>query len=67
MAKKETQIQENQYLSIEMLKEKNKTPDAVYQGMCVANGWQRGKAIEQEEYQRAQQRFLGAAMGGARK
>lgn len=67
MAKKETQIQENECFSIEMLKEKNKTPDAVYQGMCAANGWQRGKVITQEEYQRAQQRFLGAAMGGAKK
>lgn len=67
MAKKETQNQENQCFSIEMLKERNKTPDAVYQGMCVANGWQRGKVITQEEYQRAQQRFLDAAMGGAKK
>lgn len=67
MAKKETQNQESKQMSIEMLKQENKTPDAVYQGMCAANGWQRGKIVSEEEYRQAHQRFLGAVMGGARK
>lgn len=67
MAKKETQNQEKEHLSIETLKEKNKTPDAVYQGMCAANGWQRGKMVSQEEYRQAHQRFLNTVIGGGRK
>lgn len=64
MAKKETEKQEKEYLTIEKLKETNRTPEAVYQGMCAANGWQKGRAVTPEEYQEAQQRFLGAAIGG---
>lgn len=67
MAKKETQNQEKEHLSIETLKEKNKTSDAVYQGMCAANGWQRGKMVSQEEYRQAHQRFLNTVIGGGRK
>ncbi len=64
MAKKETEKQEKEYLAIEKLKEINRTPEAVYQGMCAANGWQKGRAVTPEEYWEAQQRFLGAAIGG---
>lgn len=63
MARKEAQGQDVKYLAIEELKETSKTPDAVYQGMCAANGWQKGRAVTPEEYQKAQQRFLGAATG----
>ncbi len=64
MAKKETEKQEQEYLAVEKLKEINRTPEAVYQGMCAANGWQKGRAVTPEEYREAQQRFLGAAIGG---
>ncbi len=64
MAKKETEKQEKEYLTIEKLREINRTPEAVYQGMCAANGWQKGRMVTPEEYWEAQQRFLGAAIGG---
>lgn len=64
MARKETEKQEKEYLTIEKLKEINRTLEAVYQGMCAANGWQKGRAVTPEEYMEAQQRFLGAAIGG---
>ncbi len=67
MTKKETGTQEKEYLAIEKLREINRTPDAVYEGMCAANGWQKGRAVTPEEYWEAQQRFLGAAIGGKRK
>lgn len=64
MARKESQNQTDEQLAIEQLKEINKTPDAVYQGMCTANGWQRGRMASPEEYWDAYRRFLGAAIGG---
>lgn len=68
MAKKETERQTEQqgdeYLTIEKLKEINKTSNAVYQGMCAANGWQKGRVVTPEQYWEAQRRFLGAAIGG---
>lgn len=67
MAKKEPEKQNSEYLTIEKLKEINKTPDAVYQGMCAANGWQKGRAATPEEYREAQRRFLGKAIGGNRR
>lgn len=64
MAKKETEKQEKEYLTIEKLKEINRTPEAVFRGMCAANGWQKGRVVTPEEYLEAQKRFLGAAIGG---
>ena len=49
MAKKETEKQEKEYLTIEKLREINRTPEAVYQGMCAANGWQKGRMVTPEE------------------
>ncbi len=66
MAKKEagTEKQENEYLTIEKLKEINKTPDAAYQGMCAANGWKKGRLVTPEEYWKAQHYFLSMEIGG---
>lgn len=64
MAKKETEKQDGEFLAVEKLKEINKTPEAVFQGMCAANEWQKGRAVTPKEYWVAQKRFLGAAIGG---
>lgn len=60
----ETSVQGSEYLAVEKLKEINKIPDAVHQGICVANGWQKGRMVTPKEYWEARRRFLGAAIGG---
>lgn len=50
--------------SIEELKEKNKTPDRVFEGMKAAENWKTGKAVSQEEYEAALKGFLESPMGG---
>lgn len=50
--------------SIEELKEKNKTPDRVFEGMKAAENWKTGKAVSQEEYETALKGFLESPMGG---
>lgn len=50
--------------SIEELKEKDKTPDRVFEGMKAAENWTTGKAVTQEEYEKALKGFLESPMGG---
>lgn len=49
---------------IEELKEKNKTSDRIFEGMKAAENWTTGKAVTEEEYQRALKEFLESPMGG---
>lgn len=53
-------------LSIEKLKEKNKTPDKVFEGVKAAEKWKTGKAVSQEVYETALKGFLESPMGGKR-
>lgn len=50
--------------SIEELKEKNKTPETVFQGMKAAENWKTGKAVTEEDYKKALNNFLKSPMGG---
>lgn len=49
---------------IEDLKEKNNTADRIFEGMKAAENWTTGKAVTQEEYEKALKRFLESPMGG---
>ena len=51
-------------LSIEELKEKNKTPDRIFEGVKAAENWKPGKAVKQEDYETALKGFLESPMGG---
>lgn len=50
--------------TIEELKEKNKTPEAIFQGARAAEGWRPGKMVSEEEYQKALDGFLKRPMNG---
>lgn len=49
---------------IEELKEKNQTPDAVFEGTKAMMKWRPGKQVEEGEYEKAVNLFLGAPAGG---
>ena len=45
------------YESIETLKIQEKTPDAVFEGVKAANGWNTGKQVTKEAYKNAVELF----------
>ncbi|MBU5312222.1 hypothetical protein KQI38_09300 [Tissierella carlieri] len=49
---------------IDELKEKNNTPDRIFEGMKAAENWITGKVVTEEVYQRALKEFLESPMGG---
>lgn len=51
-------------LSIEELKEKNKTPNRVFEGIKAAENWRSGKAVTEADYQKALDGFMKSPMGG---
>lgn len=51
-------------LSIEELRIKKKTAQAVFDGTCSANGWMAGKRITEQEYDAAVEKFLSGGIGG---
>lgn len=54
---------ETVYASIEELKNKFKTPQAVYAGTAASHGWKAGKQLTEEEYKRAVSCFEKAPAG----
>lgn len=56
--------QKEEYAAIEELKEKEGTPDAVFDGTKAANGWKTGKMVTAETYQEAVEAFGNAPMDG---
>jgi hypothetical protein len=64
MANKTTTNTPPELLSIEELKEKNKTPDRIFEGITAAENWKTGKAVTQEDYEKALEGFLKSPMGG---
>lgn len=55
--------QEN-YETVEQLKEKNGTPEAVFEGVKAANGWRTGKMLTEDTYKKAVDAFEHAPMDG---
>ena len=56
--------QKEEYASIEELKSREETPDAVFEGVKAANGWKTGKMVTEKAYQEAVNVFENAPMDG---
>lgn len=56
--------QEKDYATVEELKAKRNTPDAVFEGTKAANGWKPGKMVTEKEYLQAVEAFMTAPMDG---
>ncbi len=52
------------YVTIEELKERKETPDAVFEGVKAANGWKTGKMVTENAYMAAVKAFEAAPMDG---
>ncbi len=57
--------QKEEYAAIEELKEKEGTPDAVFNGTKSANGWKAGKMVTEKTYKEAVEAFRNAPMDGS--
>lgn len=57
-------VQTGAPVSIEALAIAHKTPASVLAGVCAANGWKPGKAVEEQEYLAAVDAFLKGPMRG---
>lgn len=60
---KKVQTQSVNYYDIEEMKEKTKTPEPVFCGVCSAEGWKTGKKVTEDEYNAAVAMFLSHPMG----
>ncbi len=56
--------QNENYAAIEELKEREGTPDAVFEGVKAANGWKTGKMVTEKAYEEAVEAFEKAPMDG---
>lgn len=56
--------QKEDYETIEELKAKEETPDAIFEGVKAANSWKTGKMITEKAYQEAVDAFGKAPMDG---
>lgn len=68
-AKKEVEKRpsEVKYLTIRELANEAGTPEEIYEGVKVANGWKDGKAVSKEEYNAAVREFSEAPADGRKK
>jgi len=64
MANKSDNAKNPELFTIEELKAKHKTPESVFQGTKIAEGWRMGKMVSEEEYQRVVETFLKQPMNG---
>lgn len=55
---------EKDYLTIEQWKEKQDTPDAIFEGTKAAEKWKAGKQVTEEEYTSACSSFGNAPVDG---
>lgn len=53
-----------EYITIEELKAKEGTPDAVFEGVKAANGWKNGKMVKEKAYREAVDAFGKAPVDG---
>lgn len=56
--------QKEEYTAIEELREREGTPDAVFEGTKAANGWNTGKMVTPNAYKEAVCAFEKAPMDG---
>ena len=56
--------QQEIYETIEQMKVKLGTPEAVFEGIKAANGWHTGKMLTEKEYEAAARAFEHAPMDG---
>lgn len=50
--------------TIEVLRDKCKTPARVFEGLKIHQDWKAGKMVTEEDYLKAQTQFLGARADG---
>lgn len=55
------------YYDIIEMKEKAKTPEPIFCGVCSAEGWKNGKKVTEDEYRAAVEMFLSHPMGRRKK
>lgn len=53
-----------QLVSVEELKDRHNTPDAVFVGMAAAKGWKPGKQASENDYIQAVKEFLDGPISG---
>ncbi len=58
---------EVKYLTVRELANEAGTPEEIYEGVKVANGWKDGKAVSKEEYNAAVREFSEAPADGRKK
>jgi|GEM_PF-413891 len=63
-AESEVTKQAPELFEINELRRKNKIGNAIFSGVCAANGWRPGKQISEEEFAQAVAEFTGASMDG---
>lgn len=56
--------QEENYATVEAWKVKHHTKPAVFEGTLAANGWKRGKTVDEKAYLKAVADFEAAPMDG---
>lgn len=54
---------QSEYYDISEMQEKEKTPEAIFRGVCSAEGWKNGKKVTEDEYNSAVAMFLSQPMG----
>lgn len=52
------------FKSIEIFREEQKIPDAVFEGVKAANGWKAGRQVEETVFKSAVEDFLNAPIDG---
>lgn len=55
-----------QYKTIGEMQALKGTPEAIFRGTCIAQGWRPGKMVTEKEYDAAVASFGSAPMGGKR-
>ena len=58
----ENQLPDSLYPT-EELRDKKKTPQSIYIGVCVAYGWKQGKMVTEAEYDEAIKKFSDSPIG----
>lgn len=56
-----------EYYDIREIQEKEKTPEAIFSGVCSAEGWRNGKKVTEDEYKAAVSMFLSKPIGRGNK
>jgi hypothetical protein len=63
-AEQQPEVKAKELLDVGELRKKHKLSRAVFAGVCSVNGWKPGKAVTEEEFLKAIERFSGASIDG---